>query len=166
LPWLRWRSKFVGRLVESIPPRATMETFLNVLWLCIAAGVVAKWRTHWVHQRRQQRHARRNPAREWTAVGCALILLFFAVSLTDDLHFDAILFDECATGRRSTVGTCVHHAPQGRTAGHGSATANFTPMKSPAPLRTVGTILPVVFTEHASGKLAALSGRAPPSIDL
>jgi hypothetical protein len=143
-----------------------METFLNILWLFIAAGVVAKWRTHWVHQRRQQRHARRNPAREWTAVGCALILLFFAVSLTDDLHFDAILFDECATGRRSTVGTCVHHAPQGRTAGHGSATANFTPMKSPAPLRTVGTILPVVFTEHASGKLAALSGRAPPSIDL
>jgi hypothetical protein len=143
-----------------------METFLNVLWLFIAAGVVAKWRTHWVHQRRRQRHSRRNPAQEWTAVGCALILLFFAVSLTDDLHFDVVLFDECATGRRSTVGTCVHHAPQGRTAADGDVTADFTPMKSPDRLRTVGTILPVAFAEHASGKFAAPSGRAPPSIYL
>jgi len=143
-----------------------METFLNGLWLFIATGVIAVWRTYWVRQRRQHRHARRNPAQEWTAVGCALVLLFFAVSLTDDLHFEIVLFDECATGRRSTVGTCSHNAAHGRTNVQAPPAADFTPAASPDRLQILGTILPTVFADDASGKFAAASGRAPPSIAL
>jgi hypothetical protein len=143
-----------------------METFLNILWLMIAAGVLAVWRTRWVHQRRKQRDTRRNSSQEWTAVGCALVLLFFAVSLTDDLHFEIVLFDECAMGRRSTIGTCCHHASHGRTADHASAAYDFTAVAAPNRLRVIGTVLPFVFAEGASVKFVAQSGRAPPSFSL
>jgi hypothetical protein len=143
-----------------------METFLNILWLLIAAGVLAVWRARWVHQRREQRHTRRNSSQEWTAVGCALVLLFFAVSLTDDLHFEMVLFDECATGRRSTVGSCSHDAPHGRTTVHAPATYDFKPVASPDRLRVIGIVLPFVFAEDANGEFVAPSGRAPPSISL
>src|SRR5271154_2971452 len=117
-----------------------METFLNILWLLIAVGVLAVWRTQWVHQHEQQARARRNPSQEWTAVGCALVLLFFAVSLTDDLHFEMVLFDECATGRRSTVGSCSHDAPHGRAIVHAPVPFDFSPAASPDRLRVVGTV--------------------------
>ena len=158
-------SKFVtggqGRISH-----AFVETFLNILWLMIAAGLLAVWRTRWVHQHQQRGHTRRNPSQEWTAVGCALVLLFFAVSLTDDLHFEMVLFDECSTGRRSTVGTCSHDAAHGRTTVHAPAAYDFTPVASPDRLRIIGTILPVMFAEDASGEFVAPSERAPPSISL
>ena len=143
-----------------------METFLNILWLLIAAGVLAVWRTRWARQHRQPGYTRRNPPQEWTAVGCALVLLFFAVSLTDDLHFEMVLFDECATGRRSTVGPCSHDAAHGRTTVHAPATYDSTPAASPDRLRAVGTILPFVFAKDANDEFVAPSGRAPPSIFL
>jgi hypothetical protein len=143
-----------------------METFLNILWLLIAAGVLAVWRTRWVHQHDQQGYGRRNPSREWTAVGCALVLLFFAVSLTDDLHCEMVLFDECATGRRSTVGTCGHDVAHGRTMVHAPAAYDFTPVASPDRLRVIGTVLPFVFAEDAYGEFVPPTGRAPPSISL
>jgi hypothetical protein len=74
-----------------------MESFLNLLWVAIAAAAFCFWRTRWLHERRD--HGR-EPLREWTAFGCALVLLFFAVSLTDDLHSDLVIFDECSVSRR------------------------------------------------------------------
>jgi hypothetical protein len=132
----------------------------------IAAGLLAVWRTRWVHQHQQGGHIRRNPSQEWTALGCALVLLFFAVSLTDDLHFEMVLFDECATGRRPTVGSCSHDAPHGRTIMHASAACDFTPVASPDRLRVIEAILPFVSAEAANGEVVALSGRAPPSVSL
>ena len=55
-----------------------MEAFLNSPWVLIAAVALGIWRTRWQHEQRQ---SRRDPLREWTAIGCALVLLFFAVSL-------------------------------------------------------------------------------------
>jgi hypothetical protein len=43
-------------------------------------------------------------------MGCALVLLFFAVSLTDDLHAAAMLLDECSASRRHSI--CSHHSEQ------------------------------------------------------
>jgi len=85
-----------------------MELFLNVLWLLMAAGVLWTWRARWIHQRnRTLRHS----LQEWTAVSVALILLFFAVSMTDDLHLDVVLFDECSTNRRSSSLSVDSHQP-------------------------------------------------------
>jgi hypothetical protein len=53
-----------------------LELFLNLLWLFMAAGAVGLWRTRWL---RQKRESRREPVREWTAMACPLVLLFFAV---------------------------------------------------------------------------------------
>lgn len=44
-------------------------------------------------------------------MGCALVLLFFAVSLTDDLHTAAMLLDECSASRNSI---CSHHAERSK----------------------------------------------------
>ena len=74
-----------------------MELFLNLLWVAIAVVAFGFWRTRWLRERPEHR---RNPLREWTAFACALVLLFFAVSLTDDLHSELIIFDECCASRR------------------------------------------------------------------
>jgi hypothetical protein len=89
-----------------------MESFLNLLWVAIAAGAFCFWRTRWLHERRDHR---RQPLQEWTAFACALVLLFFAVSLTDDLHSELMIFDECSTSRRHSLSlTRSHDTPQHR----------------------------------------------------
>jgi hypothetical protein len=80
-----------------------MESFLNCLWVLIAALILGLWRLRWT---REHRDTSREPLREWTAIGCALVLLFFAVSLTDDLHSEAMLSDDCYAGRHHS--SCVH----------------------------------------------------------
>ncbi len=90
-----------------------MESFLNLLWVAIAAGAFCFWRTRWLHERRDRR---RQPLQEWTAFACALVLLFFAVSLTDDLHSELMIFDECSTSRRHSLSLMrSHDTPQHRT---------------------------------------------------
>jgi hypothetical protein len=74
-----------------------MEIFLNLLWVGIALSLLSVWRTRWIAQPRELRYA---AWRQWTAVVCALIFLFFMVSITDDLHSDLMVFEECSAGRR------------------------------------------------------------------
>jgi hypothetical protein len=138
-----------------------MESFLNFLWVLIAAVALGIWRTRWQHERRE---SRRDPLREWTAIGCALVLLFFAVSLTDDLHSEIVLFDEASTSRRSAA--CAHHSPQ---AGH------YVPHSGPAILpfdpsfqrfRQVGIAIPEQFFSRTDFSVEVSAGRAPPSSSL
>jgi hypothetical protein len=86
-----------------------MELFLNLLWVLIAAGAIGVWRMCW---RREKPRSRRDSLREWTAMGCALVLLFFAVSLTDDLYAAAMLLDECSASRRHSLSS--HHAERSK----------------------------------------------------
>jgi hypothetical protein len=74
-----------------------METLLNLLWVLIAVAATITWRTRWI---RDPRRIQRKPIAEWTAIVCALVLLFFAVSLTDDLHAEVMLSDDNFVGRR------------------------------------------------------------------
>jgi len=87
-----------------------MELFLNFLWALIAVSGLSVWRLCWA----PARSGRREPLREWTAIVAALVLLFFAVSLTDDLHSDLVLFEESSNGRRQSIALAsVHSSPQG-----------------------------------------------------
>ncbi|MFZ0235578.1 MAG: hypothetical protein WBY24_12910 [Candidatus Acidiferrales bacterium] len=87
--------------------KGKMELFLNILWLLMVCGGVAVWRTRWTQQSRIRRHAK---WREWTAFVCAMVLLFFVVSLTDDLHAELMLIEECSSSRRhASCLTCAHH---------------------------------------------------------
>lgn len=85
-----------------------MELVLNIFWLLISIAGLILWRARWTHQSR----IRRNAAwREWTAFACSMVLLFFVVSLTDDLHAELMLIEECSSSRRHTPClSCPNHS--------------------------------------------------------
>src|SRR2546426_5264662 len=62
-----------------------MELLLNVFWFLLALLGIGLW---WARRSRasQNRVEPRQLLREAVSLGCVLILLFFAISLTDDLH--------------------------------------------------------------------------------
>jgi hypothetical protein len=138
-----------------------MESFLNILWLLFATSAVLLWQLHWV---RQKRAAQRNRVQEWTAFLCGLVLLFFAVSLTDDLHSEIVLYEECANGRRQSLVCSVAHA----TPSHGAkipaagATAILSRAASAEQFQFVAMIslAPRKLTSNVG--LGLFSGRAPP----
>jgi hypothetical protein len=74
-----------------------METFLNLVWLVVAAAAIWQWRFRWTVSRRTPRHSRRLEA---GAMVCALALLFPVISLTDDLHPEIVAVD-AASGKRN-----------------------------------------------------------------
>src|ERR1700728_2396958 len=78
----------------------TMELLLNLLWLLIAVALVCVWRTQWSNQRpgTDRRHLQ-----EWSAVSLALVLLFFAVSMSDDMHSEIVALEECSANKRDQV---------------------------------------------------------------
>ena len=78
------------------------EILLNLLWLVIATVLVVTWRVRWSQQRRLTRRSR---SQEWIALACSLVLLFFAVSLSDDLREEVILFDASSFGRKQA--SCI-----------------------------------------------------------
>jgi hypothetical protein len=135
-----------------------MEAFLNFLWVLIAAVALGFWRTRW---HREERKSRRYPLREWTAIGCALVLLFFVVSLTDDLHSEVLFFDECSIGRHSAA--CSHHAPPPGGIVHDSGAA--TPVRgfSLHYFERVGNLVAEESALVADIPRECGSGRAPPT---
>jgi hypothetical protein len=104
-----------------------MELLLNILWTLVAVGLMVIWRTRWVHQR--HRSSRRS-LQEWSAIGLALVLLFFAVSMTDDLHSEIVALEEWSTSKRDFVCSPGAHAvPQSGTALHTSSWAIVPPIE-------------------------------------
>jgi hypothetical protein len=137
-----------------------MESFLNLLWVAIAAGAFCFWRTRWLHERRDRR---RQPLQEWTAFACALVLLFFAVSLTDDLHSELMVFDECSTSRRHSLSlTRSHDMPQHRTLETSSGIAAPLYAGLPDPLRFADGLPPAKELLLFSINSWAPFGRPPP----
>jgi hypothetical protein len=138
-----------------------MEAFLNFLWVLIAAVALAIWRMRWQHE---QRDSIREPLREWTAIGCALVLLFFAVSLTDDLHSEIVLFEESSTGRRFTA--CAHSSPHAGEGVTHSGPAILPADASSQCLREVGTAISEEFSQWTDLSVDVSADRAPPSSSL
>jgi len=60
-----------------------MELLLNFLWLMLALPALAIWRQHHLASRRTKRP---HHFRSFLLLSCLLILLFPAVSISDDLH--------------------------------------------------------------------------------
>lgn len=135
-----------------------MELFLNILWLVIAVAGLCVWRICWAHQQRAPEHS---PWRQWTAFGSALILLFFTVSLTDDLHSELIYFEECAASRRhATCLGCPDHTPQKHVAGIHYAVPIVPSF--PQRLSAISSLIPPNEFSPAFSCVGAASGRAPP----
>lgn len=70
-----------------------MELVLNLVWVCVAiAGILAQMA---VLTRGSAASGRRISCwRKIVAMGCALVILFFVISMTDDLHGQEVLVEE------------------------------------------------------------------------
>jgi hypothetical protein len=141
-----------------------MELFLNILWLLVALGILGAWRVRWVRHGHDNRH---HAVAEWTAIGSALVLLFFAISLSDDLHQDLVIFSESSTSRRHFVirvsapdssnnsGTV---APLGVHLG----LAVLPHAANRASLILIARVIPLRDGSASLAQICRLSGRAPP----
>jgi hypothetical protein len=133
-----------------------------VLWMMIALASLCVWRTRWADQPRERGH---ESWCQWTAFVCALVLLFFMVSLTDDLHAELVVLEECSAGRRQAA--CFagpHHAPEN----HGDGNV-CEPPPSPSFVHTlalVGFAAPERETSRTFFRSGQSAGRAPPVIFL
>jgi hypothetical protein len=141
-----------------------MELFLNLVWLTFALAALVLWRARWAAESRAARsHAA--PWRQWTAFGSAALLLFFAISLSDDLRIDSTLLDESSSGRRHSLNAELHSfssttAPY-RAAGAPPAilVAAFTP---PAPLSHRAN-LSTLEVARVTACAHSAAGRSPPA---
>ena len=137
-----------------------MELILNIVWALIAVCGLYVWRMHWA---RQEACTRRTALQQWTAFTCGLVLLFFAVSLTDDLHSEIVLFDECASSRRySAVGSCVHAAPDATKIPAVCGVAILARTATPEQFTVVSIVSPVVENSASCLGFNICSDRAPP----
>ncbi|MGB6431297.1 MAG: hypothetical protein WBF06_11995 [Candidatus Acidiferrales bacterium] len=138
-----------------------METFLNLVWVLLVAVALCVWQRRWV---REKGASRRNPLQEWTAFVCVMILMFYVVSMTDDLHPEILLCDGCSTGRRTALLRCsANRAPGSRCAPSSASVAMPARADSPNPLNTSAAIAP-----SAQPAISFLAGdrsvaRAPPA---
>jgi hypothetical protein len=78
--------------------QVTMELALNLVWVCVAIvgiGLLCRSLSH-------AAACPDRPASHWRkilAMGCALIILFFVISMTDDLHDQEIVVEENKSSR-------------------------------------------------------------------
>jgi hypothetical protein len=137
-----------------------MELLLNLLWLLIAVALVCVWRTQWSHQRRgtDRRHLQ-----EWSAVSLALVLLFFAVSMSDDMHSEIVALEESSANKRDQIHLSAAHPLMQPAQGVRQAPWAVSPRAlGPGRFDTVGA---VIVWEPAFGTLASYGlkpNRAPP----
>ena len=138
-----------------------MELLLNLAWMLIALCGLAVWRGVWVHEKRRVRRA---PLQEWTAFACALIFLFFAVSLSDDLHSDLILFDGDLGNRRgSLMSSDAHAARHDAKSSPSVAVATLSHAPDLGSFHVVAIVVLPAASSPACFSSDCISARAPPA---
>jgi hypothetical protein len=137
-----------------------MELLLNIFGMLIVVGLLGTWRTRWVHQRRR---SSRHSLQELSALSVALVLLFFAVSMTDDLHSDIVALEECSAHKRDFVCAAPAHAlPQSGTAFQTSSWAVVPPVPLLGPSIRLQKLEPAARLSLSALSSNQASGRAPP----
>jgi hypothetical protein len=141
-----------------------MELFLNIFWVLITFCGAMVWRTRWVKQSRFRRY---DSWHEWTAFICAMVLLFFVVSLTDDLHAELMLIEECSTSRRHTTClTCPHHSSPAGGDGAPHVSAILPARPSVQSFVFISSVIPVPESLPLRLNRSRAFGRAPPAAAL
>jgi len=138
---------------------ARMELFLNILWLSLALPAIWIWRRKTVPFCATERWG---SLRSPLILGCALLLLFPAVSATDDLHAIRPEMEESTFSKRAVKLTTAVKSPV-RLIGPSPSVAPLAPpatdcFKDQVCGRVVaqGALLPARVSH------SALTGRAPP----
>ena len=79
-----------------------MELTLNLVWVCLAIGAIlaqiVMLSSSGASLRRPESYLRK-----LVAMGCALVILFFVISMTDDLHNQQVLVEDRKSSRNAAV---------------------------------------------------------------
>lgn len=87
-----------------------MELTLNLVWLCVAIAGIAVLFVTLSTSPPSDRPAR--PWRKIVAMSCTLIILFFVISMTDDLHEQEMVVEENKISRVTSVASSASHSCQ------------------------------------------------------
>ena len=130
-----------------------MELLLNIAWLLI--GGVALWMFLGTAPMDRKRFLF-----ALVALGCAILLLFPAVSASDDLHFQAFVSEDANASKR-LLNAAAHNAPLGFCAILTMAVLLAAPRRTVWLVRGVKSVpVPTALID------LPILGRAPPSADL
>ncbi len=134
-----------------------MESFLNLLWLLLALLSFALWRMKWCQG------ARGESFRGAVGLSCVLVLLFFPISLTDDLHEVPALAEDTSSPCRPL--RVWKASPIG--AENGKHPTLFAGMALSKLFRradtVVGRVIPTDAAFPRTSSKHSFEGRAPPS---
>ncbi len=141
-----------------------MELLLNVLWLLLALAAFGYCWSRWSGAEGEaQRHA---VCFRWVALACGLILLFFVISLTDDLHPELTTLEDSSSSKRALAGWVKQHGgSSGELVVHDSSVI-LPDLPSLANAQTCGRIIPSEVLPPRRVSLCPTPGRAPPSLSL
>lgn len=142
-----------------------MELILNLVWLVLALAAIGYCRHRWCSS---EAEAEAHPIhRKWIALGCALVLLFFVISLTDDLHPELASLEDSSGSKRLRAGWARLHATgsSGRPLAH-AASAIVPERRFEASTVVVDGIVAAGLLPPALVLLRPTPGRAPPSLPL
>ena len=140
-----------------------LELFLNLLWLLIAVLAFGVWKAHLSGGGRAPGGQTR---RSWIALGCALVLLFFVISMTDDLHSEVMLVEDATSSRRHVCSqqACPHHVTSAKLSHDAAPPAASQSLV--APRLSFSELVTPAHSPAILSRAYALPGRAPPSFSL
>lgn len=139
-----------------------MELTLNLVWVCVAiAGILAQAVVLSRATASSDGHA--STRQKIVAMGCALVILFFVISMTDDLHNQQVLVEERKGSRIAAVmGAAV---PCASACAISTGLFLFFPPKAPSfTLGAMGSVLSTcesLLVAAVEGE--SLCSRAPPT---
>ncbi len=124
-----------------------MELLLNLFWLLVALASFCVWRVRW-SRAGSGRGERGASLRSAISLGCALLVLFPVISLTDDLHAVPAIAEETRSPRRLLQN-------------FKGSQADPDPDNQVAPF--ANTVLPILFSVASVvvGRLAPLDAPSP-----
>lgn len=143
-----------------------VELLLNVLWLLVALAAIGYCWGRWSGVESEAHH-HTGCFHKWVALACGLILLFFVISLTDDLHPELVTLEDASRSKRVWVGRANLHGAGNSAkmvANHPSAILPDLP--SLAGVRTFNRIMPAEVFPRTRVSLRPAPGRAPPFLSL
>jgi hypothetical protein len=139
-----------------------MELTLNLVWVCVAiAGILVQI----VMLSRAGGYADRpsNHCQKILAMICALVILFFVISMTDDLHDQTLLIEERRISRMAAGADIPAHPASTRWIPIGLL-LHFSPVAFMPPLPAERRLVErseSLFVPAIEGE--SLCGRAPPN---
>jgi hypothetical protein len=138
-----------------------MEIALNLLWLSVTLCALAAWKFRWSRRRAPQPDSLPQSAR-FGALCCALVLLFFVISVSDDLQQATGLIEDSASRGSSPYKSKFHRTGAHNLNAAPADAANGMGFLLLHPRACVGRIHP--YENLAVSHITRLSfaGRAPP----